>query len=92
VLAIAWLPDYFENSMNGVLHKPPYQISARARDPQSRRHMTAQRHPSEVAARRRPWITEHYGNWYASVGGARPARPDDNERQRPERDILTGTS
>lgn len=27
-----WLPGYVERSMNGVLHKPPYQISARARD------------------------------------------------------------
>jgi membrane dipeptidase len=27
-----WLPGYVENSMNGVLHKPPYRISSRARD------------------------------------------------------------
>jgi microsomal dipeptidase-like Zn-dependent dipeptidase len=27
-----WLPGSVENSMNGVLRKPPYQISARARD------------------------------------------------------------
>jgi membrane dipeptidase len=29
--AFAWLPGYVESSMNGVLRKPPYQISARAR-------------------------------------------------------------
>jgi microsomal dipeptidase-like Zn-dependent dipeptidase len=34
--AFIWLPGYVENSMNGVLHKPPYQISARARDLESR--------------------------------------------------------
>jgi hypothetical protein len=34
--AFLWLPGYVENSMNGVRHKPPYQISARARDLQNR--------------------------------------------------------
>ncbi len=34
--AFVWLPGYVENSMNGVLHKPPYQISARARDLETR--------------------------------------------------------
>src|ERR1022692_4830471 len=34
--AFVWLPGYVESSMNGVLHKPPYQISTRARDLQSR--------------------------------------------------------
>jgi microsomal dipeptidase-like Zn-dependent dipeptidase len=34
--AFIWLPGYVEASMNGVLHKPPYQISARARELQSR--------------------------------------------------------
>jgi len=34
--ALVWLPGSVENSMNRVLHKPPYQISARARDLQSR--------------------------------------------------------
>ncbi len=30
--AFTWLPGYVERSMNGVLRKPPYQVSARARD------------------------------------------------------------
>src|SRR5579871_4116724 len=30
--AFIWLPGYVERSMNGVLHKPPYEISGRARD------------------------------------------------------------
>jgi len=34
--AFLWLPGYVERSMNGVLQKPPYQISARARDLQRR--------------------------------------------------------
>jgi membrane dipeptidase len=34
--AFFWLPGYVEGSMNGVLHKPPYQVSARARDLQRR--------------------------------------------------------
>src|ERR1022692_1124747 len=34
--AFVWLPGYVESSMNGVLHKPPYQISTRARALQSR--------------------------------------------------------
>jgi len=34
--AFLWLPGYVERSMNGVRHKPPYQISARARDLQRR--------------------------------------------------------
>ncbi len=34
--AFAWLPGHVENSMNGVLHKPPYEISPRARDLESR--------------------------------------------------------
>lgn len=29
--AFVWLPGYAEHSMNGVLHQPPYDISARAR-------------------------------------------------------------
>ncbi|HTT65240.1 MAG TPA: membrane dipeptidase [Bryobacteraceae bacterium] len=31
-----WLPGYVEGSMNGVRQKPPYRISARARDLESR--------------------------------------------------------
>lgn len=31
-LVFLWLPGYVESSVNGVLHKPPYPISARARD------------------------------------------------------------
>jgi hypothetical protein len=27
-----WLPGYLESSMNAVLHKPPYHVSARAAD------------------------------------------------------------
>jgi membrane dipeptidase len=34
--AFVWLPGYVESSMNGVLHKPPYTVSARARDLQRR--------------------------------------------------------
>src|ERR1017187_5803923 len=34
--AFVWLPGYVESSMNGALHKPPDQISTRARDLQSR--------------------------------------------------------
>jgi microsomal dipeptidase-like Zn-dependent dipeptidase len=34
--AFVWLPGIVESSMNGVLHQPPYQISARARDLESR--------------------------------------------------------
>lgn len=34
--AFIWLPGYIENSMNRVLRKPPYRVSARAREIQSR--------------------------------------------------------
>jgi membrane dipeptidase len=34
--AFVWLPDYVEGSMNGVLQKPPYTVSARAHDLQQR--------------------------------------------------------
>jgi len=34
--AFVGLPGYVENSMNGVLRKPPYHVSARARDLESR--------------------------------------------------------
>lgn len=34
--AFIWLPGYVETSMNGLVHKPPYQVSARARDLEAR--------------------------------------------------------